>query len=97
MCAYANVRNEPSRGAQDARNIRATLRYTDAEENEICEIEGRWAYHPQDFMVERTQAPSVADIPAHGGNFKIDLGLIYFQDDAWFAFNDESRFRTLAS
>jgi hypothetical protein len=48
-------------------------------------------------MVERTQAPSVADIPAHGGNFKIDLGLIYFQDDAWFAFNDESRFRTLAS
>jgi hypothetical protein len=91
-CAYVHVRNDPLRGEADARNVRASLRYTDDAGNLLCEIEGRWAHHPLDAKAERTQAPAIADLTAHGGNYKIDIGVRHLDDSEWFAWNDESRF-----
>jgi hypothetical protein len=91
-CAYVHVRNDPLRGEEDARNVRVSLRYTDDAGNLLCEIEGRWAHDVIAGNVERTQAPAIFDLPANGGNYKIDIGIRHLDDLEWFAWNNESKF-----
>jgi hypothetical protein len=95
---YVEVENVPSEGdgRKDAvaRNVRATLRFTDWAGVIIAELPARWSQHDQDVPVEKIIGPTYMDILVDSGAVPIDAALKYPGDSQCYAYNDETRFTT---
>ena len=96
---YALVENVPSEGDERreavARNVHATLRFSDENGVIVEGLPARWSEHEQDVPVERiTGRPTYVDLPVDSGAVRIDVALKYPGDSQCYAYNDETRFTT---
>jgi hypothetical protein len=91
--AYVKVSNQPRVGNRDAEHVHTTLTFFGPDRRQLYEIDGRWSSVVQHPDPERTLIGEERTLSANGSKHPVDIAWQYFHEDAFYAFNEETRFR----
>ncbi|MGA3183496.1 MAG: hypothetical protein ABSE52_02705 [Candidatus Dormibacteria bacterium] len=91
--AYVKVSNQPHVGNRDAEHVHTTLTFFGPDGRQLYQIDGRWSAVVQHPDPERTLVGEERTLAANGSKHPVDIAWQYYHEDAFYAFNEETRFR----